>query len=453
MKKGSKAKSTAETAAKVGVGSNERRGIAQGMTGRYVITFKEGAAEAGIKALSRSAGLHVTTLGFSKDGVDAAALTKGDVVFPKLGIAVVSGEPEQMRSVGVESTDPVLSIEAERIVYATHYAPMMKLVYESGQAMGPEYLQGYRDGVNHLVSNFLASNGHAVNEIHDAAIDTRRATWGLYTTKAYKSSYGGRGIKIAVLDTGLDLNHPDLAGREIHTESFIDGEEVEDGNGHGTHTIGTSCGARNPHAGPRYGVAYEAEIYAGKVLSNQGSGDDSGILAGIEWALSNGCQVISMSLGAPTEIGDQYSQAYEQAARRALAAGSLIVAAAGNESQRPELVKPVGHPANCPSIMAVAAIDRTNHIAQFSCGGLDSDGGQVDIAGPGVAVYSSWPLPRQYRVINGTSMATPHVAGVAALYAEAQGLRGADLWNTLIRTAKRLRLSSQDVGAGLVQAP
>lgn len=103
--------------------------------------------------------------------------------------------------------------------------------------------------------------------------------------------------------------------------------------------------------------------------------------------------------------------------------------------------------------MAVAAIDRNNNVAYFSSGGLNSDGGQVDIAAPGVAIYSSWPLSRQYRVENGTSMATPHVAGIAALYAETQGLRGSNLWNALIRTAKRLRLPSQDVGAGLVQAP
>lgn len=107
---------------------------------------------------------------------------------------------------------------------------------------------------------------------------------------------------MAVLDTGLDLDHPDFAGRQIYAESFINGETADDGNGHGTHTIGTSCGAKKPHTDPRYGVAYEAEIYAGKVLSNGGSGDDSGILAGIEWALSNGCQIISMSLGAPANV-------------------------------------------------------------------------------------------------------------------------------------------------------
>ncbi|MEK6784183.1 MAG: S8 family serine peptidase [Nitrospirota bacterium] len=385
--------------------------------------------------------------------MDVTALTKGDVVFPKLGIAVVSGQPDQIQLVGVESADPVLSIEAERIVYATNYPPILNPAYEAERRVGPEYLQGYRDAVNHLANSFLASDEHGVAERRGAAIDTRRETWGLYATQVFKSSYGGRGIKMAVLDTGLDLDHPDFAGRQIHAESFISGETADDGNGHGTHTIGTSCGAKKPHAGPRYGVAYEAEIYAGKVLSNGGSGDDSGILAGIEWALSNRCQIISMSLGAPANVGDSYSQAYEQAARRALAAGTLIVAAAGNESQRPERVEPVGHPANCPSIMAVAALDRTNNIAYFSCGGLASDGGQVDIAGPGVAVYSSWPLSRQYKVENGTSMATPHVAGVAALYAEAQRLRGSDLWNALTRTAKRLRLSSQDVGAGLVQAP
>src|SRR4029453_4664466 len=131
----------------------------------------------------------------------------------------------------------------------------------------------------------------------------------------------------------------------------------------------------------------------------------------------------SMSLGAPVRVGQTFSQVFEQAAVRALAAGTLIIAAAGNESPPPQDIQPVGHPANCPSIMAVAAIDKNFQIAWFSCGGLNPQGGQVDIAGPGVDVRSSWPRPTLYRTINGTSMATPHVAGIAALHYEAKKSR------------------------------
>ena len=134
--------------------------------------------------------------------------------------------------------------------------------------------------------------------------------------------------------------------------------------------------------------------------------------------------------------------------------GTLIVAAAGNDSSRPGLTNPVSHPANCPSIMAVAALDPALAIASFSNRGINPDGGQVDIAAPGVNVFSSWPMPARYRRLQGTSMATPHVAGIAALYAEADpAARGAALWQALAGAARRLSLPGTDVGAGLVQAP
>ncbi len=252
----------------------------------------------------------------------------------------------------------------------------------------------------------------------------------------------------------MDLDHPDFVGRQISAKSFVQGESVQDGHGHGTHCIGTACGPRQPQQLPRYGVAYEAEIFAGKVLSNRGSGSDGSILAGIEWAINNNCAVISMSLGAPTMVGQGFSRIFEQVAQRALANGTLIIAAAGNESRRPGTINPVSHPANCPSIMAVAALDQILETAWFSSAGLNPSGGQVDIAGPGVDVTSCWPRPTLYNTISGTSMATPHVAGVAALHAQANpGTRGASLGWLLLQSSRRLDLPTQDTGVGLVQAP
>jgi subtilisin len=422
--------------------------VTSGTTGRTLVLFEEGAAADGLQAVQEATGV-------------AAA---GAEYFETLGVAVYDSPPEQVATAGGSAA--VLAVEPERIVYALEIAPPLA----NGHATLPapiappptmaapppaggrsaEYLRGYRDAVLHLTEG----DAPAASEVALAAVDESQATWGLQATKVVNCCRTGRGIRIAVLDTGFDLQHPDFAGRSITTRSFIAGEEVQDGHGHGTHCIGTALGPKCPGTKPRYGIAYESEIFAGKVLSNAGSGGDAGILAGIEWAIQNGCAVVSMSLGAATRPGQPFSQVFERVARRAQEQGTLIVAAAGNESRRPNTINPVGHPANCPSIMAVGALDSQGAIAPFSNRGINPDGGQVDIAGPGVDVHSSWPMPTRTRRISGTSMATPHVAGIAALYAEADATaRGAALGRQLTGGAQRLSLPSSDVGAGMVQAP
>ncbi|WP_368642231.1 S8 family serine peptidase [Castellaniella ginsengisoli] len=284
--------------------------------------------------------------------------------------------------------------------------------------------------------------------------DDAGATWGVRAVGAGASSQTGKGIRIAVLDTGLDLAHPDFAGRDIVSRSFVEGQPVQDGHGHGTHCAGIAAGPAMPGSQPRYGVAGEAGLYVGKVLGDEGSGGDGGILEGIDWAIGQGCHIISMSLGSPVEPGQGHSVVFETVARRALAAGVLIVAAAGNESRRPEVIAPVGHPANCPSILAVAAVDAELRVAAFSCAGLEGDGGEVNIAAPGVDILSAWPGPTGHRSISGTSMAAPFVAGVAALHAQADpAARGARLGERLAQSARALSDPVRDVGAGLVQAP
>ncbi|MBW4465002.1 MAG: S8 family serine peptidase [Pegethrix bostrychoides GSE-TBD4-15B] len=402
-------------------------------TGRYLVLLREDAVETAVQALSESVSLNLCS--------SEIAQSHNAVILNQLGVAVVEAAPEQLATmrISAEGNSAILAIEPEQIVYAL---PQLNL--------SADYLIGYRDAINHLVEKLLPTQQTALLQ----AIDEAESTWGLQATKVLNSCASGKGIKVAVLDTGFDLTHPDFIGRTVTSKSFISGEEVQDGNGHGTHCIGTACGSRRPTRLPRYGVAYNAEIYAGKVLSNQGSGSDSGILQGIEWAIASGCEIISMSLGSRTQVGSTYSQVYETVAQRALSRGTLIVAAAGNDSRRDTgIPSPVSRPANCPSILAVGALDSDSNIAYFSNRGINPDGGQVDIAGPGVNVYSSWPMPTQYQTISGTSMATPHVAGIAALHAEESGLRGQELWNLLVKTARRLALASEDVGAGIVQAP
>ena len=322
----------------------------------------------------------------------------------------------------------------------------------SPATLGPAaYERGYRDGVDSLARALGSDpNGHA-GAAAAAAVDESQITWGLQHAGVTSSQFTGLGVRIAVLDTGMDLEHPDFAGRAITAESFIAGEAAQDGHGHGTHCIGTACGPLAPGELPRYGIAHGAEIFAGKVLSNAGRGTDGQILAGINWAVANGCRVASMSLGAPTVPGQTFSAVFEQAAQRALQAGALIIAAAGNDSNRSSgSVQPVSHPANCPSIMAVGAVDVDLQMANFSNGTITAGGGETDIVGPGVAVRSSWPVPTTYRTISGTSMATPHVAGIAALWCEAQPqVTAAELFGLLMRTSQRLALPSTDVGAGL----
>jgi subtilisin family serine protease len=276
----------------------------------------------------------------------------------------------------------------------------------------------------------------------------------------------GQGIRVAILDTGIAVlpagvaapppgapprEHPDLLARinKANLKSFVTGESVEDLNGHGSHCAGTACGPLAPGVAPRYGIAYGAELFVGKVLSNGGSGDDTSVLAGIEWALANGCHVISMSLSSVARLQDPPSRVYERVAQRALAQNALIVAAAGNNGPG----MPVNRPANCPSILAVGAVDAALQVASFSARGLaPAGGGAVDLVAPGVNVHSSWRMPQRYNRISGTSMATPHVAGIAALIAQATGLRGKALWNHLVARARPLSTDVAAYGAGLVQA-
>ncbi len=191
------------------------------------------------------------------------------------------------------------------------------------------------------------------------------------------------------------------------------------------------------------------------MLSNQGSGVTAGIIAGMQWAIANRCQIVSMSLGRTIRLDERgFNPAYEQVAQVGLQRGTLIVAASGNDSARPGSIRPVGEPANSPSILAVGAIDQSLRPASFSNGGLFPPHGAANIAGPGVNVYSSFPRPILYRRLPGTSMATPHVAGIAALWAEANGIfRGVALAQQLLRSARPLPLPPRDVGAGLTQAP
>ncbi|HMN29826.1 MAG TPA: S8 family serine peptidase [Caldilineaceae bacterium] len=393
-------------------------------TGRLLILFDDDATEAGMRMLSNAAGLRVSMA--DDDMVSVMEELQSDtsahaLVYAGLGVAVINADPDQMAAVSAASTQsdsPILTTEMETTV-------------ELDPIMGVQQLDG-------------------------------EAAWGLDVTGVLQSQYSGAGIKVAILDTGFDLAHPDFVDRNITSQSFVTGQFVQDSHGHGTHCTGTACGPIAPtNSAQRYGIAYAADIYIGKVLGNNGSGSDISILAGIDWAIREGCHIISLSIGGLVSKGASYSDIYETAAARALDQGVLLVAAAGNNSfrdRKPAIINPVSRPANCPSILAVAAVDNQDKIARFSNGGInvDLEGSAVDIAGPGVNIYSSWPSSKKdYNTISGTSMATPHVAGIAALYAQADArARGRTLWDRLTSAVRSLNgLTARDVGAGLVRAP
>ena len=445
-------------------------------TGRSIVTFLDDSPAAVKRALStmKSRAGVSNVCRMSDFGVEAFAFEEAQqaeaIVMDELGMAVVAGDADRMSRMTsiAESGDVNVVVEPEYINYtfddegldddALDDEGTDELLPGGGPIASEDFLRGYQQAVDNLVSALLRGGesggaGAVEAEVLAAFRGSASSTWGLRATRVLQPRFGGRGIRVAVLDTGMDLRHPDFAGRRIRAQSFVSGEAAQDGNGHGTHCIGTSCGSRRPGVGPRYGIAFDAHIFAGKVLSNAGSGSDGGILNGINWAIRNRCQVVSMSLGRAVRVGESPMRSYETAGRRALNAGTLIIAAAGNDSSRPSVIRPVSSPANAFTIAAVAAVDPRLRVATFSNGGINSSGGEINLAGPGVDVHSSWPMPRRLRSISGTSMATPHVAGVAALVAqEIPSARGVGLYRELRRRARRLWRPRRDVGSGLVEA-
>ena len=411
-------------------------------TGRYVVVFADADVDPA-PMLESVAGLSnvVNSRDFDEQRVDGSGADA--TVFAELGVAVVSLDPTQLASLrsSGDAQRAILSISPELV-----YHPLVD----------SSYLAGYQDGITDLSARINGgaskAGGPLGGQIGVSQFrDTADFTWGLQATQVVSSPHSGQGIKVAVLDTGFELSHPDFVGRSITSASFITGESAQDGHGHGTHCTGTACGSKKPAGSRRYGIAYESEIFIGKVLSDSGSGTDESVLAGINWAITQGCHVISMSLGA--DVPEPHPP-YTQVGERALDKGSLIIAAAGNNADRGARNWGfVGAPANSPFILAVAAVEEDLSMAFFSARSLTSRGGQVDNAAPGRRVYSSWLMPQKYNTISGTSMATPHVAGVAALWAQSTGLRARELWSVLAQEGDRLYEPSVDVGVGLVLAP
>jgi subtilisin family serine protease len=439
-------------------------------TGRHTLLFRDEATLEGIEYL-RNAGFKV----FVTNPSDPRMKRDDEIgdnevkVFSSLGTALVGADSEQVRLLQNATEDPSSPIEdlkPEKIRRRSAQTASTEVGSVAPDvSISLNYLKGRRDTYEELIDKLFDGKTvvRSVTRSDLPGFDETQLTWGLQATKVINSPFSGQGVKVAVLDTGIDFTvnddgqttyHADFQGRTIRTASFVSGvSSAKDGDGHGTHCVGVACGPRRPSNLPGYGIAFNSQIYVGKVLDDNGEGADGWILDGIEWAINQGCRIVSMSFGAEKEVGSTFNKLYERVAQRALKAGTLLIAAAGNESRRPEKIMPVNGPADCPSILAVAAVNPSMKVARFSNAGINPGGGEVNIAAPGVAIRSSY-LNSGYELLEGTSMATPHVAGIAALFAEANPTATAsELQEMLSEAAQKLPFSSQDVGQGMVQAP
>ncbi|MFD7472404.1 S8 family serine peptidase [Streptomyces sp. NPDC059837] len=268
----------------------------------------------------------------------------------------------------------------------------------------------------------------------------------------------GDGVDVAVLDTGYDPGHPDLKDAVEDSESFVPGEDVTDRHGHGTHVASTIAGSGAASDGKEKGVAPGVDLHVGKVLANEGYGYDSWILAGMEWAARDvHARVISMSLGS-SENADGDTVLARAVNELSAETGALFTIAAGNDGPGAQTVR---SPGTADAALTVGAVDSSDALADFSSRGprYGDDALKPEITAPGVGILAARSQYASngsgyYMSASGTSMATPHVAGVAALVAAAHpDWTGSRIKDALVSTAKPTPdISADDGGNGRVDA-
>ncbi|MEU6658941.1 S8 family serine peptidase [Streptomyces sp. NPDC046821] len=273
------------------------------------------------------------------------------------------------------------------------------------------------------VTNPRSRSGSTVKKLWlDGKVKTTldRSTAQVHAPEAWAEGYDGKGTKVAVLDTGVDAEHPDLVGRVGEAKNFTDSSTTDDRQGHGTHTASTVGGSGAASDGRKKGVAPGTSLLIGKVLNDQGYGQDSWIIAGMQWAVDQKADVVSMSLGNPSigDCSDPMAQATKQLSQNT---HTLFVVAAGNAGPNTETVS---SPGCVPGVLTVGAVDRDDTTAGFSSRGpvAVTHTLKPEISAPGVGISAANAGGRgvyAYQTMSGTSMATPHVAGAAAVVRQA----------------------------------
>ncbi|GLZ81940.1 hypothetical protein Afil01_67470 [Actinorhabdospora filicis] len=277
--------------------------------------------------------------------------------------------------------------------------------------------------------------------------------------EAWAAGYTGAGVTVAVLDTGVDATHPDLAGKIAAEQNFTADPTAADGNGHGTHVASTIAGSGSASNGRYKGVAPDAKLISGKVLGADGNGLESWIIAGMEWATRNGASVVNLSVGGRVTDGrDPLARAVDDLTART---GTLFVIAAGNSGPGGPLIST---PGAATSALTVGAVDKGDAMASFSSRGprVGDHAVKPEITAPGVNIVAArakgtaqgTPVDAFYTALNGTSMATPHVAGAAALLRQARpDLSGPALKDALVSAAADKGAAWFAQGTGRVDVP
>ncbi|MGW0863982.1 S8 family peptidase [Streptomyces sp. NPDC002611] len=294
--------------------------------------------------------------------------------------------------------------------------------------------------------------------VRKASLDKSVAQIG--TPKAWSAGFDGKGVKIAVLDTGVDATHADLKGQVIGAKNFTTSPDTTDKVGHGTHVASIAAGTGAKSGGKYKGVAPGAKILNGKVLDDGGFGSDSEVLAGIEWAAAEGADVVNMSLGGgDTPAIDPLEAAVNKLSEEK---GILFAIAAGNEGELGD--QTIGSPGSAAAALTVGAVDDKDVLADFSSRGPGMDGAlKPDVTAPGVDITAAsapgnqiaqevGENPAGYMSISGTSMATPHVAGAAAILKQQHPTwKYAELKGALTGSTKGGKYTPFEQGSGRIQ--